>query len=221
MPDSVGPHLSSSHLCARVNTASERTPSSSPRLFHTHYLRRSSHPRSHSVLMGGGSATCSASETSLQGCVSKGGRPARCPLSLSLPPPCSCPCPRPLPPAPCPLPPVPAPTPSLSLPLSLPPSLPPAPCPCPLSRSLLPSLTPVVPLAAPCPLPRLSRRLAVVSEPSSPPGSSSPGSEARPRRSSWDRQSPGSGLCELLLSAYLFHLLNEIQFEAININAWR
>lgn len=31
----------------------------------------------------------------------------------------------------------------------------------------------------------------------------------------------GSWLCRLLLSAYLFHLLNEIQFEAININALR
>lgn len=29
------------------------------------------------------------------------------------------------------------------------------------------------------------------------------------------------GLCSFLLSAYLFHLLNEIQFEAININALR
>lgn len=79
-----------------------------------------------------------------------------------------------------------------------------------------------------CPCARLSRGDAL---PWTFPGAAPPpGSSGQAGR--YDRGSAAAGLqvsarhralrlCRLLPSACLFHLLNEIQFEAININARR
>lgn len=52
------------------------------------------------------------------------------------------------------------------------------------------------------------------------PGPGSPAA-ARPRRGFRGGPAQGPGLCERLLSAYLFHLFSATQFEAINIDARR